>query len=239
MKRLTHLAGIPVRAHPRLKTGSKSLDTLLGGGVERGVVTEFFGEPSCGKTQIMTRLCVSAVGLGARALVVDSEGTFSPLRLRAMAGGVLEEEAMGNVLYLNPSPIQASPMLLKSSVEEFSKLGSGGLVAVDTLGGLASAAVGRKGRAWSAYVHEVLRLLVWAAVACGLYVCVFSGVRWRRWFVESECYPVDAYAAHTRVMLSTLESNLRVAKLVKARDSPGGEAAFLIGETGPRDEEGA
>ena len=42
-----------------LTTGSKSLDELLGGGLETQAITEFFGEFGSGKTQISLQLCVT------------------------------------------------------------------------------------------------------------------------------------------------------------------------------------
>ena len=42
-----------------LSTGSKSLDTLLGGGMETGSITEIFGEFRTGKTQLCHTLCVT------------------------------------------------------------------------------------------------------------------------------------------------------------------------------------
>lgn len=43
-----------------ISTGSKSLDTLLAGGIETGSITEIFGEFRTGKTQICHTLCVTA-----------------------------------------------------------------------------------------------------------------------------------------------------------------------------------
>lgn len=43
-----------------ISTGSKSLDTLLAGGLETGSITEIFGEFRTGKTQICHTLCVTA-----------------------------------------------------------------------------------------------------------------------------------------------------------------------------------
>jgi len=42
-----------------LSTGSASLDTLLGGGIETGSITEIFGEFRTGKTQLCHTLCVT------------------------------------------------------------------------------------------------------------------------------------------------------------------------------------
>ena len=43
----------------KLSTGSKSLDTLLQGGIEAGTITELFGEFRTGKTQLCHTLCVT------------------------------------------------------------------------------------------------------------------------------------------------------------------------------------
>ena len=42
-----------------LSTGSKSLDALLGSGIETGSITELFGEFRTGKTQLCHTLCVT------------------------------------------------------------------------------------------------------------------------------------------------------------------------------------
>ena len=37
----------------KITTGSKNLDAILGGGIETGSITEFYGEFRTGKTQLM------------------------------------------------------------------------------------------------------------------------------------------------------------------------------------------
>jgi len=71
----------------RLTTGSKSLDEVLGGGIQPGVITELSGAFGTGKTQIAFQLCVNVQlapeegGLGGGAYYIDSEGTFAPNRV--------------------------------------------------------------------------------------------------------------------------------------------------------------
>ncbi|MEM0367106.1 MAG: DNA repair and recombination protein RadA [Candidatus Nitrosocaldus sp.] len=75
----------------RISTGCKSLDELLGGGVETQAITEFYGEYGTGKTQICNTLCVMVQlpkekgGLNAGALYIDTENTFRPERIYAIA----------------------------------------------------------------------------------------------------------------------------------------------------------
>ena len=35
---------------------SSSLDELLGGGIEKGAITQFYGPPGCGKTNIVLKI---------------------------------------------------------------------------------------------------------------------------------------------------------------------------------------
>src|SRR5688500_3772585 len=75
----------------RVTTGSKSLNELLGGGVETQAITEFAAEFGSGKTQVAHQCCVNVQlppergGLGADALFLDTENTFRPERIVQMA----------------------------------------------------------------------------------------------------------------------------------------------------------
>ena len=64
---------------------------LLADGIETGSITEIFGEFRTGKTQLCHQLCVTCQlpldqgGGEGKALYVDTEGTFRPQRLLAIA----------------------------------------------------------------------------------------------------------------------------------------------------------
>ncbi len=81
----------PIRFLLQLTTGSKELDKLLQGGIETGSITELFGEFRTGKTQLCHTLAVTCqlpidVGGGeGKCLYIDTEGTFRPERLLAVA----------------------------------------------------------------------------------------------------------------------------------------------------------
>jgi RecA/RadA recombinase len=59
----------------RFPTGCKSLDNLLDGGIEAGVITQVYGPPGCGKTQLGHTLCV-VMSSDYRVIYIDSEGSF-------------------------------------------------------------------------------------------------------------------------------------------------------------------
>ena len=91
----------------RITSGSKELDTLLGGGFESNSITELFGEFRTGKTQICHTLCVTCQlpkkdgGGEGKAIYIDTEGTFRPEKLAPIAErfGLDPKEAIENVFY--------------------------------------------------------------------------------------------------------------------------------------------
>ena len=91
----------------RITSGSKELDTLLGGGFESDSITEIFGEFRTGKTQICHTLCITCQlpksdgGGEGKAIYIDTEGTFRPEKLIPIAErfGLDPKEAIENVFY--------------------------------------------------------------------------------------------------------------------------------------------
>jgi DNA repair protein RadB len=75
----------------RIATGAKGLDDLLGGGVERGTITEFFGEGGSGKSNICLVLAARVAEAGKKAIYIDTEGV-SLERLFQVAGGDKNKE---------------------------------------------------------------------------------------------------------------------------------------------------
>ncbi|XP_034436373.1 DNA repair protein RAD51 homolog B isoform X3 [Hippoglossus hippoglossus] len=91
----------------QISTGSKELDKLLQGGIETGSITEMFGEFRTGKTQLCHTLAVTCQlpidqgGGEGKAMYIDTEGTFRPERLLAVAEryGLVGSDVLDNVAY--------------------------------------------------------------------------------------------------------------------------------------------
>ena len=73
-------------------TGCNPIDDLLGGGFERGTVTQVYGEPAAGKTNLALAAAVEAAVDGGRALYIDTEG-LSVDRFRQIVDGKTDGEA--------------------------------------------------------------------------------------------------------------------------------------------------
>jgi DNA repair protein RadB len=67
-------------------TGCEAIDELLGGGFERGAVTQVYGPPASGKTNLALSAAVEVAAVGDAALYIDTEG-LSPARMRQIAAG--------------------------------------------------------------------------------------------------------------------------------------------------------
>ena len=57
-----------------ISTGCDALDSLLGGGLERGTITQVYGPPASGKTNVALSAAVEIAAAGDRALYIDTEG---------------------------------------------------------------------------------------------------------------------------------------------------------------------
>ena len=80
------------RDDTRLTTGCDALDDLLSGGFPRGVVSQVYGEPSAGKTNICMQTAVEAVEDDGSVVYIDTEG-MSLERLRQIGGDGFEDHA--------------------------------------------------------------------------------------------------------------------------------------------------
>jgi meiotic recombination protein DMC1 len=75
----------------KISTGCKDLDGILGGGFETQCITEMYGEYRTGKSQLCMTACVTTQlpveegGGAGKVAYIDTEGTFRPDRLAAIA----------------------------------------------------------------------------------------------------------------------------------------------------------
>jgi len=84
---------------PRISTGSKHLDDVLGGGIGRGCVTELTGEAGAGKTQMILQMAVNLAADAKIALILDTEGKVCSERiLQLMESKNVEYNCMERVL---------------------------------------------------------------------------------------------------------------------------------------------
>jgi len=237
-----------------LTTGSKELDKLLGGGIETGSITEIFGEFRTGKTQLCHTLCVTCqldLGQGGgegKAMYIDTEGTFRPQRLVAIAERFKldPEKVLDNVAYARAYNtdhqmqllVQCSAMLAESRFA---------LMVVDSATALYRTDYFGRGELCARQMHlaRFLRGLMRLADEFGVAVVitnqVVASVDGASMFVKDPKKPIGgnimAHSSTTRLSLRKGRDNNRVCKIFDSPCLPEAEAMFAITDGGITDPE--
>jgi DNA repair protein RadB len=79
-----------------ISTGCSAVDELLGGGFERGTVTQLYGPPASGKTNLALSAAVGLAAAGDSAVYIDTEG-LSIDRFEQFAAANADEESVEDV----------------------------------------------------------------------------------------------------------------------------------------------
>jgi DNA repair protein RadA len=129
------------KAIERISTGSKSLDDILGGGIETKALTEFYGESGSGKTQICHTLSVMAAqdksngGVNAKIIYIDTQGKFRPERIVAIAKsrGFNIDHAMSNILCVKTMNAHRQESIIENILSRLNNDSSIRLLIVDSV----------------------------------------------------------------------------------------------------------
>lgn len=108
-----------------------SIDTIMGGGVEKGCLTQFYGPPGVGKTNIALNLLVQCAKSGKKAIFIDTEGGLSIERLKQISGDEFDKLA-GNVMVFEPKTFQEQDEVLKKVENLLESEKDVGLVILDS-----------------------------------------------------------------------------------------------------------
>lgn len=232
-----------------LTTGSKELDRLLGGGIETGSITEIFGEFRTGKTQLCHTLAVTCQlpidmnGGEGKCLYIDTEGTFRPERLLAVAERykLTPNDVLDNVAYARAYNtdhqtqllIQAAAMMAESRYA---------LLIVDSAMALYRTDYSGRGELSARQMHlaRFLRMLLRLADEFGVAVVitnqVVAQVDGAALFAADPKKPVGgnimAHASTTRLYLRKGRGETRICKIYDSPCLPEAEAMFAINADG-------
>ncbi len=149
---------------PRLTTGVRGFDELLGGGLRSGDIYEFIGEFGAGKTQLCHQLAVTVQlppemgGVGGKALYIDTEGTFSPGRIESIAERFGVEKPLEGVFTYRAESVIALEDLVVKRLPRFIEEKNVKLVIIDSVIALYRAQF--KGREYLARRQQRLNYLL-------------------------------------------------------------------------------
>lgn len=240
-----------------LTTGSKNFDTLLGGGVETGSITELFGEFRTGKSQLCHTLAVTCqipLDLGGgegKCLYIDTEGTFRPIRLVSIAQrfGLDPDDALNNVAYARAYNADHQLRLLDAAAQMMSE-SRFSLIIVDSVMALYRTDFAGRGELSARQMHlaKFMRALQRLADQFGVAVVVtnqvVAQVDGAMSFNPDPKKPIGgnimAHSSTTRLAFKKGKGCQRYCKVVDSPCLPEAECVFAIYEDGvgdPREED--
>lgn len=107
-----------------IPTGCASVDELLGGGFDRGTVTQVYGPPAAGKTNLALAAAVEAAAEGDSALYVDTEGIsvdrFEQLAQARARDGQTVDDIAGRVIVTDALDFEEQAEAVRDA-EEFAE----------------------------------------------------------------------------------------------------------------------
>ncbi|XP_033735320.1 DNA repair protein RAD51 homolog 1 [Pecten maximus] len=233
----------------QVSTGSKELDKLLQGGIETGSITEIFGEFRTGKTQICHTLAVTCqlpIDMGGgegKALYVDTEGTFRPERLLAVAEryGLSGSDVLDNVACARAYNSDHQSQLLVQAAAMMSE-SRYALLIVDSATALYRTDYSGRGELSARQMHlaRFLRMLLRLADEFGVAVVitnqVVAQVDGAAMFSADPKKPIGgniiAHASTTRLYLRKGRGETRICKIYDSPCLPEAEAMFAINADG-------
>jgi DNA repair protein RadB len=89
----------------KVSTGSYDLNKWLYGGYEKGIITMIAGSPGSGKTNMAILAACSQAKKDNKVIFIDTEGGFSPDRVKQIVGENYED-ILKNILLMSPSDFE-------------------------------------------------------------------------------------------------------------------------------------
>ncbi|AOA64292.1 DNA repair protein [Komagataella phaffii CBS 7435] len=240
-----------------ITTGSKKLDTLLGGGIETGSITEVFGEFRTGKSQLCHTLAVTCqlpIDMGGgegKCLYIDTEGTFRPIRLVSIAKryGLNEDDTLDNVAYARAYNADHQLQLLNQAAAMMSE-SRFSLLIVDSIMALYRTDFSGRGELSARQMHvaKYMRTLQRLADEFGIAVLitnqVVAQVDASAVFNPDPKKPIGgnivAHSSTTRLSFKKGKAEQRICKIYDSPCLPESECVFAIYEDGigdPREDD--
>jgi circadian clock protein KaiC len=192
-----------------IASGVTALDTLLGGGIERGTSTLLIGPPGCGKSTIALQYASAAAQRGDHSVAFIFDETKAALMARSAGLGLRLDEGTGpgKVMVRQIDPVEISPGEFAHVVRESVERDNARVVIIDSLNGYLNAMP--QNNYLTSQLHELLSYLNNQGVATFLVVAQ-SGM-----MGTNLVSPVDAsYLADSVVMLRYFEHAGKVKKAI-------------------------
>jgi circadian clock protein KaiC len=192
-----------------IESGVTALDTLLGGGIERGTSTLLIGPPGSGKSSLALQYAAAAAARGDHAASFIFDETKGALLARSEGIGlkIREGTGPGQIMLRQIDPVEISPGEFAAAVRSSVEQDGARVVLIDSLNGYLNAMP--QDNYLTAQLHELLSYLNNKGVT------TFMVVAQHGMLGGNMQSPVDAsYLADSVVMLRYFEHGGSVKKAI-------------------------
>ncbi len=201
----------------RLSSGIETLDTMLGGGVDRGTSTLIMGPAGSGKSALSTQYAIAAAKRGEHVSMFLFEESLSSLFNRSTSLGIPLQEYVdnGSITVRQVDPAQLQPGQFAHLVQQAVETDGTRVLTIDSLNGYLNAVP--EERFLILHLHELLSYLGQHGVATFL---VFT----QAGLVGPMHSVVDlSYLADCVVLLRYFEAHAKIRKAISIIKKRGGE----------------
>jgi len=209
-----HLAEIE---QTKIASGVRELDSLLGGGIEKGTSTLLVGAPGTGKSSLAVQFAMAAADRGERSAMFIFDESANTLCTRAEGMGMNLREHMksGLISIQQIDPAELSPGEFIHQIRTAVTQDQASMIVIDSLNGYLNAMPDE--RFLIVQLHELLTYLGQAGVAT-----LLIGAQHGMIGTQMQT-PVDAsYLADAVVMLRYYESDGQVYQAISVMKKRGG-----------------
>jgi circadian clock protein KaiC len=192
----------------RIKSGVTALDSLLGGGPDRGTSTLLMGPAGSGKSTIAVQYAVAAAERGDHAAIFAFDESITTLEVRSAALGIKLKEgtAAGQVQVHQVDPAELSPGEFAYFVRTVVERDNARVIVIDSLNGYLNSMP--EERFLTAQLHELLTYLGRRGVTTMMVVAQHG-------MLGAMSTPVDtSYLADSVIMLRYFENAGKVKKAI-------------------------
>lgn len=232
---------------PILTTGVQSLDNMLLGGIEGGMLVEIAGEYGSGKTQLCHQLAVTVQlptgkrGLDGSALYIDTENTFSYTRIESIAKRfeLDPNKVLDRILVAKAFNTEHQIYIIQQARSRIKKDNIKIVIVDSIINHFRSEYPGRETLAirqqkLNIHLHDLIRLAEIFSIPVIITNQIISSPDT---FTQSKHPAGGNVIAHTssiRIMLEK-RANIRIARIIDSPKHPIASANFIITEQGVED----
>ncbi|HET9763591.1 MAG TPA: ATPase domain-containing protein [Casimicrobiaceae bacterium] len=209
----------------RLASGLAGLDTLLGGGLERGTSTLLIGASGTGKSSIAALFAAQAAarGEGAALFIFDESANTLFSRMAGLGVPLRRHVEEGRISVTQVDPAELSPGEFAHAIRRASNAGSTSMIVIDSLNGYLNSMPDEK--FLIVQLHELLTYLGQQGIATVL-IATQAGL-----IGSQMTAPIDAsYLSDAVILLRYFEAGGEVKQAVSAVKMRGGDHERTIRE---------